>query len=237
MAFEWDFHAEGAAAILDTYFGENAARLERAFLKGTARSAARFVAELGSDMNGAGLGGLSRAIGSRSDEQKGGIQRRYPQNGFSASAQAYVRSKSERSRGALQSYLRGSDIDPVRSRWLWIPTENIPRVSKRYRLTPAMWKVNGLDKRIGPLFRIKSINGYPLLAVQNVGIDLSGKSRSVKGLTKRGTARKGQVKKELIICFIGIPRTSRSARVNPDIIFAKVMSDLPQTIANFYGKA
>jgi hypothetical protein len=240
MTFDFRFDSSRASAILDTWFRENDARLERAFLTGTARGARRLVENLRGEMAGAGLGRLGQAVGDRSDKQRGGIQRRYGNGGFSASAQVYVRSGSARSRGALVSYLRGADIRPVRGRWLWIPTDDIRRIagvgSDKRRVEPGNWKQFGLDQKIGPLTLIKGPNGNPLLIVKNVGVSAAGKARSAKALTKRGLPRKGQVAREIVVAFVAIPRTARAARVDIDALYAATMNALPGLIAEAYGK-
>jgi len=193
-------------------------RMERAALIATDRGARNMLGEVRSQMAGAGLGRLGNGLGYDSDLRQGRGVHRYADGGFSASGVVFIRSGSERTRGAIEAYTQGAEITPVRSRWLWIPTDNIPRVSKRFRLTPALWVQNGFDQRIGPLVYIKGINGYPLLAVKNVGVDLSGRKRSARSLTKRGMPRAGQTEKQLLIAFVGIPRTARAARVDVNAI-------------------
>lgn len=202
-------------------------RMERAALIATDRAAKDSKAAIRTAMSGAGLGRLGNAITSQSDLSEGRGVHRYAGGGFSASGIVYVRSRSERTLGAIESYTKGSVIRPVRSRWLWIPTDNIPRVSKRYRLTPAMWTASGLDRKIGPLVRIKSVNGYPLLIVENTTVALSGKKRSAKRLNKNGRPAKGQVEKQFIVAFIGIPYTARAARVDVEALLAPIVAAMP----------
>ena len=209
-------------------------RLETAALIATDEAARMAQMQIRTQMNGAKLGRLGQAIGQTSDMQKGRIHR--TGNGWSASGVVYVRSKSERTLGAIEAYTRGVDIRPVRGRWLWIPTDEIPRVSKRERLTPALWQRNGLDRKIGPLVTIRSVNGRPLMVVKNVGVSATGAKRSVKGLTKRGAARKGQRVKEFVVAFIGIPRTARAARVDVTAIMRDVQSDLPRLFNDALGR-
>lgn len=211
-------------------------RLERAVLIATDRAAARAKSAIRGAMAGAGLGRLGQAIDATSDLKRGRGMRRYAGGGFSASGIVYVRSRSERTLGAIQAYTKGAVIRPVRSKWLWIPTDNIPRVSKRYRLTPALWRENGLDRRIGPLVRVNSINGYPLLVAKNIGVDISGRRRSAKSLKKGGEPRKGQVEKEFVVAFIGIPGTARAARINVDTLLAPIAGELPALFNNALGR-
>jgi hypothetical protein len=211
-------------------------RLENAALIATNRARIVALRSIRAEMAGASLGRLGQAISSTSDMERGHGVHRYANGGFSASGTVFIRSRSERSIGAIEAYTEGADIRPVRSRWLWIPTDNIPRVTKKYRLTPALWKQNGLDRRIGPLVRVKAKNGNPLLIVENVGVDLSGRSRSAKSLSKRGLPRKGQVAKDFIVAFIGIPSTSRAARVDIAAIARSATADLPALFYEALGR-
>lgn len=180
-----------------------------------ARNAQRMIR---SDMAGARLGRLGNAIGMTSDKMKGEpITRRG--DARRASGVVFIRSKSERTVGAIISYTEGADITPTKGRWLWIATENAQRVigsgAQRRRLTPALWRARGLDDKIGPLIRLRSVNGNPILAVRNVGVSqVAGGRPRARGLTKRGAPRKGDTARELVVMFIGIPRTARAARVN-----------------------
>jgi hypothetical protein len=143
----------------------------------------------------------------------------------------FIRSGSERTRGTIAAYTEGANILPARGRWLWIPTPDIQNISMRHRLTPAAWQANGLDSRIGPLVLVRSVNGNPLLVAKNVGLDLSGRRGSVKSLKKNGGARKGQVAKEFVVAFIGIPATSRAARIDVRAIGRSVANELPALFA------
>lgn len=211
-------------------------RMERAALIATDRGSRLMLGQVRSQMAGAGLGRLGNGLDADSYLRQGRGVHRYADGGFSASGVVFIRSGSDRTRGAIDAYTRGAEITPVRSRWLWIPTDNIPRVSKRFRLTPALWQQNGLDQKIGPLIFIKGINGYPLLAVKNVGVDLSGRKRSARALTKRGMPRAGQTEKQLLIAFVGIPRTSRAARVDVDAIASAESLALPNHFNDAIGR-
>lgn len=190
-------------------------------------------------MAGAGLGRLGNAIDARGEDKVV----RWGRERFGVSAQFFIRSQSERTLGAIEAYTEGANILPVRSRWLWFPTDNARRLAgsnlkggKGQRMTPALWRERGYDKKIGPLIQIKSVNGYPLLAVQNVGVDLSGRKPSARSLTKKGMPRKGQIAKELVVMFVGIPRTARAARVNITEILNTIRADLPEIFATELAK-
>lgn len=202
-------------------------RMEAAALIATDASSRRALLALRNEMAAARLGRLGNAVAQTSDLQKTKTVFR-TSDGFRASGMLYVRSRSERTVGALAAYTRGANIRPVRSRWLWIPTDDIPRVSKKMRLTPALWQKNGLESSIGPLVRIRSINGNPLLIVKNVGVSQAGKRRSAKGLRRDGNPRKGQRLKEFLVAFVGIPNTVRAARVDVQQIVNKARAALAQ---------
>lgn len=230
MSFRIDIDARRAGQAYDAFDAFAEVRLQRAMLRATARGAQRLKAAVRGDMQAAGLGRLGNAIGATSDQEQGTGVHPFP-GGFSASGVIHVRSGSRRTRGAIESYVQGAEIRPVRGRYLWIPTDQIRRLaSDKTRLTPETWSSSGLDKRIGPLILINSINRHPLLVVKNVGVSLAGKSHSAKSLTKKGLARKGQVKRDFVVAFIGIPRTSRAARVNVEALHQRVMDQLPEMI-------
>jgi hypothetical protein len=208
-------------------------RIEAAFLRATDKAATGAKNELREAMQSARLGRLGNAVGANSDLSRGdGVHR--SATGFSASGVLFVRSKSERTLGALEAYTQGADIRPVRGRWLWVPTDEIQRLagsgSKRRRLTPGNWDELGMESKIGTLVAIQGINGRPLFIVENVGVSALGKSRSARSLTKSGRPRKGQREKAFIVAFIGIPATSRTARVRVRPIAAAARDRLPQLI-------
>jgi len=202
---------------------------ERAAIRTVKVAAARGKVSIRRSFAGAGLGRLGNAIDARGEDKV----KRYAGDRFAVSAQFFIRSQSERTLGAIKSYTEGGDIRPVRSRWLWIPTDQIRRLAgsnakgEGQRLTPALWRQRGFDTKIGPLVLIKSVNGSPLLVVKNVGVDISGRKRSAKSLTKRGTARRGQIEKKFVVAFIGIPFTARAARVNITNLLNDVRANLP----------
>lgn len=240
MSLRVTLTADGVEAFVDGYFKENGAALEGAMLRASNRGARRLKNNIRQAMAGAGLGRLGNAFGSISDEERGGVQKRYANGGFSASGTVFVRSKSDRTLGAIQSYTEGSTILPVRGRWLWFPTDEIVRVAggkkARARVTPGNWSQLGLDTRIGPLTLVKSVNGRPLLVVKNVGVGAAGQRRSARSLTKKGVPRKGQVAREFVVAFIGIPRTARAARISIQALLDQVANELPALLGKELGK-
>lgn len=210
-------------------------RIERAALTATHRAAERAKNQIRREMSGAGLGRLGQAIGATSDQKKTGTVYRTT-DGWSASGVVHIRSKSERTVGAIEAYTKGAVIRPVRSRWLWFPTDQIPRIGAgKKRLTPATWASSGMEAKIGPLVRVKADNGNPLLVVRNVGVATFGKLRSARALKKNGMPRKGQTRQEFIVAFIGIPNTQREARVDVQAILKSVQAELPDLFAKAYG--
>lgn len=211
-------------------------RVEFAALKASDAAAKRGKTAIRTEMQAAKLGRLGNAIDANSDLSKGrGVHR--SGGGFSASGAIFIRSKSQRTLGAIEAYTSPglTAIAPVKGRWLWIPTDEIQRVAgsgkNRARLTPGNWEKLGLDRKIGPLVVVKSINGRPLLVVKNVGIGALGQSRSAKSLTKRGQPRRGQIEKAFVVAFIAIPRTARAARIDIISIMARVQGELPDLFA------
>lgn len=185
------------------------------------RAAKRTLSQIRSDMVSAKLGRLGNAIGAGSDKQKGTGVRRRSNGNISASGSVFIRSRSERTVGAIISYTEGAEITPKnRSGLLWFPTDEIQRIvgsgKERARMTPALYRARGFEQRFGPLIPLRSVDGTRLLAVKNVGVsEVGARGGRVRGLTRSGRARKGDRVKALSVLFIGIPRTARAARTNP----------------------
>lgn len=234
MSFRGEVSGEATKGAFADYYADVGRKLERAGLEGTHRAGEILKRSIREDMAGAGLGRLGQAFATKSDKDRGGIQKRYANGGFSVSSTLYVRSRSERTLGAIESYTQGSEIRPVRSRWLWFPTDEIQRLagskSARSRVTPGNWSEFGLDRKIGPLVFVKGISGNPLLIVQNVGSSALGARGKLKSLTKRGLPRKGQVERKFVVAFVGIPRTSRAARINIEALARKALDQMPELI-------
>jgi hypothetical protein len=222
-------------AAFEPFYRDAIQRIERGALIATDRAATEGLADIRGAMQGASLGRLGNALGATSDLKRGVGVHRAGAEGFSASGTIFIRSRSDRTRGAITAYTQGADIRPVRGRWLWIPSDQIPRVSQRERLTPELWHRNGLDAKIGPLVLITGRNGFPLLIVKNVGVAATGAARSVKSLTKRGMPRKGQVATETVVAFTAIPATSRAARVDVPHVLGAVQRQMPNYLAEAMG--
>ena len=177
-------------------------------------------------MSGARLGRLGNAIGQTSDLQRTRTVHRRGQ-GFSASGGVVVRSRSDRTRGAIEAYTEGASIRPSRGRWLWIPTKAAPTRIKGKRTSPASYIAAGSP--LGPLITISGPNGRPLLAVERVGVSAVGvRGGRARTLTKKGSPRKGDRLKQLAVLFIAIPATSRAARVDADAALRSEQAKLPE---------
>jgi hypothetical protein len=206
-------------------------RLEAAALA-TTHSASRMAkSRLTEAFVGARLGRLGQAFGAGSDlERRGTVHRR--SGGWSVSGDIHIRSRSQRTRGAIEAYTVGAEIRSRSGGLLWFPSEEIQRVagakSARRRITPGNWRALGMENKLGPLQPVKAANGRHLLVVNNVGVSLAGKSRSARSLKKNGQARRGDIKRSSVVAFIGIPATSRSARVNVRQIIGQVQAQLPR---------
>lgn len=213
-------------SAFDNFERETRERIRAAALNATHIAAGRAKTMIRREMVAAGLGRLSNAVDSGGDlEKRGAVKDKG--TGFSASGWVHVRSKSERTLGMIEAYTQGAEILPRRGRWLWIPTDNIPARAGRVKITPGNWDKTGLDKRIGPLVLVRSVNGWPLLVVKGAGVSLSGKPRSAKSRRRDGGLRKGQMARDFIVAFIGIPRTSRQARIDVPAILREVQAMLP----------
>lgn len=226
-------------AVFEPYYRNAIQRLETAALIATDRGATQGKTRIREAMQGAGLGRLGGAIDATSDLKRGAGVHRRGASGFSASGTVFIRSKSERTRGAIEAYTEGAEIMPKRGRWLWIPTDAVARLvgsrSNRRRMTPAEYVKAGNEAKIGPLVLLRSVNGYPLLAVENVGVSETGQKPRVRGLTKSGRPRKGDRLKRLAVLFVGIPYTSRAARVDAAAILRQVRAELPMLAQQALG--
>ena len=205
-------------------------RMERAALEISDRAAANALRELRAGMQAAGLGRLGNALGYGSDLKKTGAVHRRGTEGFSASGWVFIRGRSERTVGAIQAYTEGAEIRPVRSPWLWIATDEIPRRAGRSRMTPALYRAHGFESRIGPLVQIPGRHGgEALLIARDVTVDRFGR----RGRARRATKRLGSSRdrKDFIVAFVGIRRTSRSARVDAREIISANAARIPGLVA------
>lgn len=212
----------------DTFRVASQQHIEGAASRAVHREGRRAVSDIRAAMQSARLGRLGQAIGSTSDLDKGRVHRR-GQSSFSVSSAVHLRTRSERTIGAIESYTAGAEISPRRGRWLWFSTDEIPRVTGKYRMTPELYRKNGFEAKIGPLVFVRSVSGTPLLVVKDASVNAGGKARSAKSRTKKGGLRKGQRAKDFIVAFIGIPRTARAARINVPAMMEAARQRLPQT--------
>ena len=225
----------GASGQMQAYERHVTRILEQAALRASDLAARGAQQVLQASMRGAGLGKLGGAIGSGSDRRKGrGVHAQG--RGFSASGWVYARGRSERTQGALESYLRGAEITPKKGPFLWIATRELQRIvgrgSERRRMTPALYRKHGLERRIGPLIEIPGRHGGErLLVVRNVSVDRFGRTGGRHG-PRRLPRRLGgaRAKAEQVVLFVGILHTSQTARVNPDDIFRDAAAALPRLV-------
>ena len=219
-------------------------RMEAVVLNITDEAARDALGEVRQEMRANKLGNLGNALGSGSDKKKHGAVHRLPNGGFSASGWIHIRAQGDRSLGALISYTEGATIRPVRSDYLWMPTDDIRRLARvpkprtgggrgygNVRLTPRLWDQT-YGRKFGPLFRIKADDGTPLLVIKNATLSASGKARSARPRTKTGKVPKGQVAAEIIVAFIGIPQTIRTRRLDVRAITAKHSALMGRKIVN-----
>lgn len=195
-------------------------RLERAALVGSDQASRQALREVRQAFGAAGASRLGGAIKQFSDLQKGKVHRRGAE-AFSASGGLAIRTRNERTVGAVISYTEGGTILPLKGRWLWIATDEIPRLAGRNRMTPELYRKRGFEQKIGPLVRVNSVNGRPLLVVKNASVSAGGLPGRAKALTRRGGLRKGQRDKAFIVAFIGIPRTQRTQSVHVEEIMQR----------------
>lgn len=187
-------------------------------------------------MGAAGLGRLGNAIDASSDLEKGGRVHRSPR-GVSASSAIHLKTRSERTVGAIKAYTEGATIRPRGGGWLWIPSPELQRrVKGGKRVTPANWRASGLEQRIGPLVKIPGKHaGEVLLIVPAVTVRQEGRP-SPRRLPKSGKARAGRVLRENFVAFTGIRSTSRQARVDPHAIIDGVRREMPALLARALEK-
>lgn len=192
--------------------------------------------EIRGAMRGQRLGNLANTIGASSDLRK----KRFRQtgtNGFDVAGFVFARIRSERTAGALAAYVSNDSttIAPVRGRWLWIATQEIPRRAGRRRMTPALYNSTGLDRRIGPLVFIPGKRpSIAYLVVTDTTIQ-TARSGKAKAVPKSGRVGKGRAQVG-IVAFIGIRRTRRSRRVDPRSIARNWQNRLPALLREQLGR-
>lgn len=201
--------------MVEEYRRKSEQTLARAMLRAADIASKGAKEDIRGAMRSASLGRLGQALGQTSDLASGKVHERAG-GGFSASGIVFIRG-SERSHGAIEAYTEGADIRPIKGRWLWFATDQIPQRAGRRKMTPALYRSSGLEQRIGPLVMVKRPNGYPLLVVKNVGVSAAS-GRAARRLPRNGIPRAGRAQAS-IVAFIGIPFTSRTARVDvPPIV-------------------
>jgi hypothetical protein len=187
-------------------------RLERGALRATDRASIGARDDTRRVMRGQRLGNLANAIKQTSDLKKGRIKR-LPGGGFSASGIVFAHIRSERTKGALEAYTEGSTIVPRKGRWMWIATNEIPRLVGRYRMTPERYDAAGYDRRIGPLKFVQT--GKASVAYLVVDEVTTNKHRTGSAKRAPKNPRKSKRQHVGIVAFVGIKKTRRFARFSP----------------------
>lgn len=186
-------------------------KIERAVLVATDRAAADALRDIRQTR---ALGRLANAIGKFSDLEKGSVFRTGT-DAFSASGGLAIKTRNERTVGAIKSYTEGAEILPKRGRFMWFPTPElqVKRV-QRQKITPALYNKSDLPQRLGPLVQIPGRHsGEALLIIRNVQTKVSGRGRPIRG-SRSGIPRAGREQKEFIVAFVGIKRTTRQSRID-----------------------
>jgi hypothetical protein len=203
------------AGLVQGFKRDSIQRAERAMLIATDRASRDALGQI--RQNGS-LKRLSNAIGHFSDLKKGSVFR-FGSEGFSASGGLAIKTRNERTVGAIISFTEGAEILPVRGQWLWIATPElrIKRVGRK-KITPALYRSGGFEQRLGPLVQIPGRHsGEALLIIKNVQTSIAGNRRPIRG-ARSGIARAGREQKQFIVAFVGIRRTSRTRQIDVDSI-------------------
>lgn len=228
-----------SGGFLPSYRRFSIQRFENAALRSTDRAATDLKGDLRQAFAGAGLGRLGMAFGTFSFLKSGRKVMRSGSNGFFAGARVIVRTRSERTQGALQIYSDGGDIAPVKGKWLWIPSKDMQRLvgkrGNRRRTTPELYMKSGLASSIGPLVFVPGRHsGEALLVVKNVTIRSAGKANP-RRMPRSGRPRPGREARDFVVMFVGIKRTSRAARVDPYGLAARRRARLPHYFLEALG--
>lgn len=223
------FTAKAGPFDFGAYRKDVAQALVNAAARATAKAALGARDDIRIAMRAQRLGNLANAIGATSDLKK----KRVPsgENGFDVAGFVFARVKSERTLGALQSYVDNTttNIAPKGGKWLAIATDQIPKRVGRKRMTPELYRSGGFEERIGPLTFIKGKHpGVAYLVVKATTV-IPGKVGKARRLPKRGRVGAGRVQAG-ILAFILIRATRRSRRVDPRAIALHWANQLPALI-------
>ncbi len=229
---DFQFDARGMADYRRFIIG----RTEAAALYASDRLAETAKQRIRATMAASQLGRLGQAIGSGSDLDSGNGVYRRPNGEFSASGSLFIRSQSERTRGAIIAYTEGAEIAPKTSAWLWIPSPELyqrVRLPKPglaggktggFRITPQLYN-RRYRQTIGPLVFIPGKHaGEAFLIVRDVSVRTAD-GRAPRRIPNSGTIRRGRTRVDQFIAFTGIQRTSRKARVFVRAIIQQTVND------------
>jgi hypothetical protein len=220
--------------------------LARAVSRATDQTMAAGKTDIRLAMDRAKLGKLSRVVDYTSDIKK----RRVPDittvgRRWRAGATIYARGSSKRADGALAAYTSGAvTILPKRGRWLAIATDELAkrvpgikgsgrRRAGTFRMTPALYRKRGLEKRIGKLVFIPgSSPNEALLIVNNVQVNAARGFGKAERIPRTGRIRAGKVKKDFIVAFVLIRVTRRAERVNPSRVIQAQIKRMDRRITD-----
>lgn len=169
---------------------------------------------------GAGLGRLSKAVGSTSSVKKGRTRTEF------AFGVVFARGSTE-SRGnqALLAYSEGATITPGRGKkWLAFPTGAIPTRVGRKKMTPELYNRSALVQTIGKLQFVqgKKANEAFLVAKRVTVSRRTGRAKANTGRVPRGAdAKKG------VVAFILIKFTKRAQRFDQKAIMQRANRSTP----------
>ena len=169
---------------------------------------------------GAGLGRLSKAVGSTSSVKKGRTRTPF------AFGVVYAKGSTEgRGNQALLAYSQGATITPGRGKkWLAFATGAIPTRVGRKKMTPELYNRSALVQTIGKLQFVqgKKANEAYLVAKRVTVSRRTGRAKAFAGKVPRGSD-----KQKGVVAFILIKFTKRAQRFNQDAIMQRANRSTP----------
>lgn len=194
----------------------------RAAVEATDLASRRAQKRIQAKMKSVGLGRLSNAVGQTSAKMK----RQLEGNPYGA---IFAKGGDDSAAGgALEAYSRGVTIRAKNGEWLAYPTDAVPRIVGRRRLTPKGYLASGLTSSIGKLIFRRIKPDLALLVVRNVS--LSPKTGRAKALGK-GRPRNRVVPEKDTVAFVLIRRTRRAKRFDKDVMVRMESARTPDYIA------
>lgn len=161
-------------------------------------------------MRAVGLGRLGNAVGMKSYYLKGGA---------GAGAAIFARGQSKidnRGAGAIEAYSQGAIIRARNAKWMAFATGALPRITNRKRMTPARYRSEGWESRLGKLEFKPISKSLAFYVVRNLGVSV--KTGRAKRAPKRRS--KATVVKREVTMFVLIKFTRRAQRFDEKEIAA-----------------